>query len=153
MAKFARQEGLEILHRAGGSGYVDTKGRELGFAGSVWPITWTRLPDDASCWNSDQERSLQYRYLVRVQATRAGRPFGASQPGRSFRTLEEATTYLDETIASRIQKLAVKYGKQHAPESLCVLCHLPSSVHGHGETGRFDSHAFQAELETEGGRQ
>lgn len=27
--------------------------------------------------------------------------------------------------------------------ALCVLCNLPADVHGHGETGRFDSHTFQ----------
>lgn len=101
MALYSLRRSADLFRLDASSGLRDAKGREVGFAG--WAYRWeaTELPADATSGHRIDTSRL---YRAEVQKTKAGRPFGASQPALSFATLEEAEAHVRETVAARIAK-------------------------------------------------
>lgn len=90
---------------------VDDKGRRLG----VWVTIERKLYVEVTPeWAADYPNSV-YRaapgesFEARVQQTRNGKSYGATQSGWAFRTLEQAEQYVAKAVAKREREYAKRF--------------------------------------------
>lgn len=88
-------------------GINDAKGREIGLSIIVAPVTVTEAPADSKMYYTCFDEVGEY-IGVRMNATRNGIEFGASQQADYFKTQQEA----DAAIAKRVESTRARYAKQ-----------------------------------------
>jgi hypothetical protein len=82
---------------------VDNKGRMIGFSAAIQPVVVTDGGENCDrLWSI--ERGYGTFYYARVQMTKNGEAWGASQPPHICGTLDEAAAFVNETLAKRVAK-------------------------------------------------
>lgn len=88
-------------------GIFDNKGREVGIYTATYEVEYTDQGEGARSGYS----TIPGRYFaVRVQTTRGGETYGASQPEQRFTTKEERAVYMAKRMAAGLKAAEKKFG-------------------------------------------
>lgn len=101
----------EHVNTTHGFGARDGKGRELGAAVSLYELDMVPQAPEAT-WS--QVRAPGHYYVVRVQATRNGHHYGASNPEQYFTTEAARTAYVGKYLKGAAKRAQVSAAKDRA---------------------------------------
>lgn len=87
------------------SNAVDSKGRRIGVLVAIHSTTYSAPAEGEECYGLvDLEIGYSTRWFVRIQKTKNGQPFGATQPSSMFETREAAESFAAREVAERVAK-------------------------------------------------
>lgn len=78
------------------NGKIDAKGRVIGLFVKFWERDFSEIPEDTNCGFYRLEPGRYY--VVRVQTTKDGNSWGATQGTKHFKTQSERADYILKRI-------------------------------------------------------